>query len=177
MFQKILGTISLYAIPVILLAIPLIGYIKKVKAYEVFVEGAKEGFTTSIKIIPFLVAMLCSIGIFRASGAMDVLVKALSPLTKLVGIPGEILPMGIMRSLSGGGAVGMMSDLFATFGPDSHIGRMASLAMGSTETTLYVLAVYFGAVRIRKTRHALPVGLLVDLISLIAAAVITNLMF
>ncbi|MCE5201244.1 MAG: spore maturation protein [Synergistaceae bacterium] len=177
MLQTILNALSLYAIPVVLLGIPLYGYIKKVKVYEVFVEGAKEGFTTAVQIMPYLVAMLAAIGIFRVSGAMNVLVKIVDPVTSLMGMPAEILPMGIMRSLSGGGAEGMMAELFKTYGPDSLIGRMASVAMGSTETTMYVLAVYFGAVKISKTRHALPVGLLVDAISLIAAAVITNIVF
>ena len=177
MLQSALGTISLYSIPLLLLGIPLYGHIKKVKVYEVFVEGAREGFFTAIRIIPYLVAMLAAIGIFRASGAMDVVVKVLSPITNLMGMPAEILPMGLMRSLSGGGAQGLMVELFNTYGPDSFIGRMASIAMGSTETTLYVLAVYFGVVKITKTRHALPVGLLVDLISLIAAVTVTNIIF
>jgi spore maturation protein B len=177
MLEKILNTISLYAIPVIILFIPVYGYIKKVKVYEVFVDGAKEGFTTSIKIIPYLVAMLAAIGIFRSSGAMDFVVKLFSPVTGLIGMPAEVLPMGIMRSLSGGGAQGMMVELFNTHGPDSFIGRLASVSMGSTETTLYVLAVYFGAVKISKTRHAVPVGLLVDAISLLGALVITHIVF
>jgi spore maturation protein B len=177
MFQTILSNISLYAIPVLLLGIPSYGFIKKVKVYEIFIEGAKEGFTTAVRIIPYLVAMLFAIGIFRASGAMDVVVKIFSPITNLIGMPAEVLPMGIMRSLSGGGAQGMMVELFKTHGADSLIGRMASVAMGSTETTLYIVAVYFGAVKITKTRHAVPVGLLVDLISLLAAVFITNLVF
>ncbi len=177
MFQLILGNISLYAIPVLLIGIPLYGYFKKVKVYEVFVEGAKEGFTTAITIIPYLVAMLAAIGIFRASGAMDVVVKLLSPVTNLIGMPAEILPMGLMRSLSGGGAQGMMVELFNTYGPDSLIGRMASVAMGSTETTLYIVAVYYGSVKISQTRYSVPVGLLADAISLIAAVIITNLIF
>lgn len=177
MFQSILNNMSSYAIPLILLGIPLYGFIKGVKVYETFIEGAKSGFMTSIRILPYLVAMLAAIGIFRASGAMDLLSKILSPITNLIGIPAEILPMGVMRSLSGGGAQGLMVELFKTHGPDSYIGTMASIAMGSTETTLYVLAVYFGAVKINKTRHALPVGLTVDLISLITAVVITNVIF
>lgn len=171
-----MNKISLYAIPALLLGIPVYGLIKKVKIYEVFVDGAKEGFTTAIKIIPYLVAMLFAIGIFRASGAMDILVKILSPITNLMGIPAEILPMGIMRSLSGG-AQGMMVELFKTYGPDSMIGRMASVAMGSTETTLYIIAVYYGSVKISKTRHAVSVGLIVDAISLIVAVIVTNLVF
>lgn len=177
MLQTVLNTISLYAIPVILLGIPLYGYFKKVKVYEVFVGGAKEGFDTAIRIIPYLVAMLAAIGIFRASGAMAFVVKIFSPVTSLIGLPAEVLPMGIMRSLSGGGAEGMMVELFNTYGPDSLIGRMASVAMGSTETTMYAIAVYYGVVKITKVRHTLSVGLLVDAISLVAAAIITNIVF
>jgi spore maturation protein B len=177
MLQTVLNSISLYAIPVILLGIPLYGYFKKVKVYEVFVGGAKEGFDTAIRIIPYLVAMLAAIGIFRASGAMGFVVKIFSPITSLIGLPAEVLPMGIMRSLSGGGAEGMMVELFNTYGPDSLIGRMASVAMGSTETTMYAIAVYYGVVKITKVRHTLSVGLLVDAISLIAAAIITNIVF
>ncbi len=177
MLQTVLNTISLYAIPALLLGIPLYGYFKKVKVYEAFVEGAKEGFDTAIRIIPYLVAMLAAIGVFRASGAMGYVVKIFSPITNLIGMPAEVLPMGIMRSLSGGGAEGMMVELFNTYGPDSLIGRMASVAMGSTETTMYAIAVYYGVVKITKVRHTLSVGLLVDAISLIAAAVITNIVF
>lgn len=177
MFQQILNNISLYAIPFLLLVIPLYGYIKKVKVYEVFTDGAKEGFATAVRIMPFLVAMLAAIGIFRASGAMDFVVKILSPVTSLIGMPAEVLPMGIMRSLSGGGAQGMMVELFNTYGPDSLIGRMASVAMGSTETTMYVIAVYFGSIKVSQTRYAVPVGLLVDAVSLISAAIITNIVF
>ena len=177
MIQLILSQISLYAIPALLLGIPLYGYIKKVKVYEVFTDGAKEGFQTAVRIMPYLVAMLAAIGIFRVSGAMDYLVKLLRPITSLIGMPAEVLPMGIMRSLSGGGAQGMMVELFNTYGPDSLIGRMASVAMGSTETTMYVIAVYFGSVKISQTRYAVPAGLLVDAISLISAAIITNIVF
>lgn len=177
MFQSILNNISLFAIPLILLGIPLYGYLKGIKVYETFIEGAKNGFTTSIKILPYLVAMLFAVGIFRASGAMEFLVKILNPITRLMGMPAEILPLGLMRSLSGGGSQGLLVELYKTYGPDSYIGTMASIAAGSTETTLYVLAVYFGSVKISKTRHALSVGLIVDLISLIAAVVITNIIY
>ncbi|QZY54446.1 spore maturation protein [Crassaminicella profunda] len=177
MFVKIMETISIYAIPLIILIIPLYGFIKKVKVYEAFTEGAKEGFKTGVMIIPYLVAMLVAIGIFRKSGAMDLLVSAVSPITNLIGMPAEVLPMAIMRPLSGGGASGIMNDLFTTYGPDSLIGRMASIMNGSTETTFYVLAVYFGAVGIKKTRHALPAGLIADFVGLITAVFVTNLMF
>lgn len=177
MFIKIMEGISKYAIPFILLAIPTYGVFKKVKVYESFTEGAKDGFTTAIKIIPYLVAMLVSIGIFRASGAMEILTSALSPITSKIGMPGETLPMALMRPLSGGGASGIMNSLFETHGPDSLIGRMSSIMMGSTETTFYVLAVYFGAVSVRKTRHALPAGLIADGIGIIVAVLVTNMMF
>lgn len=177
MFITIMETISKWAIPAILLLIPLYGFIKKVKVYEAFTEGAKEGFYTAVRIIPYLVAMLVAIGIFRASGAMDYLTQALNPVTKLIGMPGEVLPMALMRPLSGGGASGIMNDLFTQHGPDSLIGRMSSIMMGSTETTFYVLAVYFGSVAIRKTRHALPAGLIADTVGIITAVIVTNLMF
>lgn len=174
---KVLEIISLYAIPFLLLSIPLYGHFKKVKVYETFVEGAKEGFSTAIMIIPFLVAMLVAIGMFRSSGAMDILTGFLAPVTEAVKMPAEVLPMAIMRSLSGGGAEGMMAELIATHGPDSLIGRMSSVLMGSTETTFYIIAVYFGSIGVKKTRHAIPAGLLADFASIVAAVFITNLVF
>ena len=121
--------------------------------------------------------MLVAIGVFRASGAMGYLAKLLAPLTELIGMPAEVLPMAIMRPLSGCGANGIMNELFKVHGPDSLIGRMASIMSGATDTTFYVLAVYFGAVGVRRTRHALPCGLLADLAGMLAAVFITNLMF
>ena len=178
MFVIIMNQISLYAIPMIIFII--VGYaflVKKVNVYEVFCEGAKEGFTTAIRIIPFLVAMLVAIGIFRSSGCIDIMMRVLDPVFSAIGMPGEVLPMAIMRPLSGGGATGIMNDLMLTYGPDSLIGRIASTMMGSTETTFYVLAVYFGAVSIRKTRHAVAAGLLADLAGLLTAVWICNVMF
>lgn len=169
MFQTVLGTISDYAVPFLLVLNPLMGLIRRINVYAAFVDGAKEGFTTAVRIIPYLVA----IGIFRASGAMQILSTILSPITGLIGMPSEILPMGVMRSLSGGAA----SELMTTYGADSQIGRMASIAMGSTETTMYAVAVYFGAVSIKETRHTIPVGLIVDFISLIVVVFICNLFF
>ncbi len=173
----VLNTISTYAIPLILLCIPLYALIKGVKVYSVFTEGAKTGLSTAFMIIPYLVCMLCAVGMFRVSGAMDMLVNLISPVTNLIGLPGEVLPMGIMRSFSGGGAEGMMSDLLATYGTQSQIGRIASVALGSTETTFYVIAVYFGCVGITNVRHSIIAGLLGDLASLVAAGVIVNIMW
>lgn len=178
MFSMIMEKISLYAIPVIILLI--VGYaflIKKVKVYEVFCDGAKEGFTTAVRIIPFLVAMLVAIGVFRASGCIDIMIKFLDPVLSLIGMPGEVLPLAILRPLSGGGASGVMNDILITYGPDSLIGKIASTMMGSTETTFYVLAVYFGAVNIRKTRYAVSVGLLADIAGLLTAVWVCRIMF
>ncbi len=177
MFENIINGISLYAIPVMIVGIVLFGFAKKVNVYEAFTDGAKEGFTTAVTIIPFLVGMLVAIGVFRASGALDLITNALAPITGLIGMPGEVIPMALIRPLSGGGASGVMNELFTTYGPDSLIGRMASVMNGSTETTFYVLAVYFGSVGIKKSRHALSAGLIADAVGLTTAVIITNLMF
>lgn len=177
MFIEILDAISRYSIPVVFVGIVAYGLIKKVKVYEAFTEGAKEGFNTAVRIIPFLVAMLVAIGVFRASGAMDLLTKALSPITSVLGIPSETLPMAFMRPLSGGGAQGVMTEIINTHGPDSLIGRTVAVMMGSTETTFYVLAVYYGSVAIKKTRHSLPAGLLADLAGLLTAIYISKIFF
>ncbi len=176
-FIKTINYISSFSIPLIFLFIISYGLIKGVKLYETFTEGAKDGFTTAIRVIPFLTGMLVAIGIFRASGAMDYLTLILSPITDLVGMPSEVLPMALMRPLSGGGANGIMNSLFKKYGPDSLIGTMASIMSGSTDTTFYILAVYFGSINIRKTRHALPVGLTADVAGLLAATIITNIIF
>lgn len=177
MFNTIVNLISTYAIPFILVSIPLYGLIKKVDVYGTFAEGAKDGVKTAVNIIPFLVGMLVAIGVFRASGAMDVLTNLLAPVTNAIGMPAEVLPMALMRPLSGGGASGLMNELFTQFGPDSLIGRMASVMNGSTETTLYVLAVYFGAVGIKKSRYALPAGLIADVVGIIVAVIVSNIIF
>lgn len=177
LLKIILDWLSILAIPLILFLFLGYGYYKKVKVYEVFVEGAKEGFDVGVKIIPFLVAMLVAIAMFRASGALDVLTYILSPITNFIGMPSEVLPMALMRPLSGSGSIGVMTELMKTHGPDSLIGFMASTMFGSTETTFYVVAVYFGAINIRKTRYALPAGLLADAAGLITAVYVCRLLF
>jgi spore maturation protein B len=148
-----------------------------VPVYEEFVEGAKEGFQVAVKIIPFLVAILAAIGMFRAAGGIDLLSRAVSPLLAPIGCPPDLLPLIFMRPLSGSGSLGIFSELAATHGPDSLIARMAGTIMGSTETTFYVLAVYFGSVAIRRTRHAVPAGLLADLAGVVAAVAVCNFVF
>jgi spore maturation protein B len=173
----VINAISLVAIPLMFLVFLVWGAARKVRVYEVFVEGAKEGFQTAVRIIPYLVAMLAAIGIFRASGALELLTGLLAPLTRLVGMPPEVLPMAFLRPLSGSGSLGLMTELMKVHGPDSLIGVMVSTMYGSSETTFYVLAVYFGSVSIRNMRHAVPVGLIADVAGMLAAVWIVNLLF
>jgi len=174
---EVILEISRWAIPAVLLFVPTYGYLKGIRVYEVFVSGAEDGFRVAVKIIPFLVGMLVAIGVFRASGAMDLLARFLDPLLSVAGIPGEVLPLAIMRPLSGGGALGVAAELISHYGPDSFIGRLASVMQGSTDTTFYVLTVYFGSVGIRRYRYALALGLIADISSLLAAVVICRAMF
>ena len=177
LFRTVINFISILAIPLMIAIFLGWGFVKKVRVYEVFVEGAKDGFHTAIRIIPYLVAMLFAIGIFRASGAMDVLISIITPLTNLIGMPPDALPMALMRPLSGSGSLGIMTELMKVHGPDSFIGVLASTLYGSSETTFYILAVYFGSVNIKNTRHAVPVGLLADLAGMLAAVFICRLLF
>ena len=176
-FRDVINIISIVAIPFLIFAFIGYGALKKVKVYEQFVEGAKEGFNIAVRIIPYLVAMLMAIGIFRAGGGMDWLIIILKPFTDFIGMPAEALPMALMRPLSGSGSLGIMAEIISVHGPDSFIGILVSTFFGSTETTFYVLAVYFGAVNIKNTRHALPVGLLADVAGILGAVFIVKLLF
>jgi spore maturation protein B len=171
-----LEAISLWAIPVLLVFIPLIGIIRKVKVYDVFVDGAKEGFDVAVKIIPFLVGMLVAIGMFRGSGAMDLLTNALRPLLASINFPPEVFPLAVLRTLTGSGSLAITTDLIKTFGPDSFLGRTAATMYGSSETTFYVLAVYFGAVQVKRTRHAVPAALIGDVVAAIATVAVCGWM-
>jgi len=176
-FKTVIELISTLAIPLLIFIFVGFGVYKKVKVYEQFVEGAKEGFNIAVRIIPYLVAILVAIGIFRAGGAMDLLVTLLMPLTDFIGMPAEALPMALMRPLSGSGSLGIMAEIMSVHGPDSFIGILVSTFFGSTETTFYVLAVYFGAVNIKRTRHAVPAGLLADVAGILGALFIVKLLF
>ncbi len=176
-FKNIITAISTLAIPLIIFTFMLYGFAKKVKVYEVFVEGAKEGFNIAIKIIPYLVGMLVAIAVFRAGGVMQVLENVLAGPASWIGMPPEVIPMALIRPLSGSGSTGVMTEIMAIHGPDSFIGILASTFFGSTETTFYVLAVYFGSVNIRRTRHALAAGLLADLAGILGAVFIVRLLF
>ncbi|MFI8576796.1 spore maturation protein [Rossellomorea aquimaris] len=172
-----ISTISLWLIPIMIGFILIYGTFKKVPTYEVFVDGGKEGIKIAVSIIPFLIGMLVAITIFRESGALEFFVNLIRPGLLALGIPPEIVPLAIIRPISGTAALGMMSDIVATHGPDSFIGRLASTLQGSTDTTLYVLTVYFGAVGIRKMGDALKVGLLADVVGIVAAIFIVTVMF
>lgn len=171
--------ISPWILPGLMVAFLGFGMARGVRIYEVFVDGAKEGFQVALRIIPYLVAILVAVGLFRASGALTALVETLGPWTSQVGLPAEALPMALLRPLSGSGAYGVMASLIndPDVGPDSYVGYLVSTIQGSTETTFYVLAVYFGAVQIRRMRHALAAGLLADLAGLIGAIVAVSFLF
>lgn len=169
--------ISRWAVPLLILLIPVIAFIRGVTVYEAFIEGAEEGFETAIRIIPFLVGMLVAIGVFKASGAMELMAKAMEPVTNLLHFPAEVLPLAIMRPLSGGGALGITAGLIETYGPDSFIGLLASTMQGSSDTTFYVLTVYFGSVGIVRYRYSLYVGLIADITGLLASLLICSYLF
>ncbi len=178
MTKDLINQVSNWIVPLLIIGIPLYAYAaRRIKVYESFIEGAKEGFAIGVRIVPYLVGILVAIGMFRASGAMDWLVALLRPAANLAGFPPEVLPTALMRPLSGSGALGLMSDLFQVFGPDSFIGRLASVIQGSFETTFYILAVYFGSVAVRNSRYTLASCLLGDLAGLIGAFVACRLLF
>ncbi|MDL4840755.1 spore maturation protein [Aquibacillus rhizosphaerae] len=175
--MSIVTTISTWIIPCIILMVLLIATWKKLPTYEIFVEGGKEGVKMAFSLLPFLLGMIVSIAILRGSGAMDAMINLISPLLATLGIPAEIVPLSVIRPISGTAALGMTTELIKTFGPDSFIGRLASTMQGSTDTTLYIITVYFGAVGIRKMGDALKVGLIADFIGIIASIVIVTIVF
>jgi spore maturation protein B len=175
--RNVIGLLSFFIIPLIVVGFPLYGLFKRVPVYEKFVEGAQEGFKVAVRIIPYLVAILFAIGMFRASGAMDFLTSALNPVLSRIGFPAEVLPMAIIRPLTGSGSAALIPDMVRQFGEDSIFVKMAAVMFGSTETTFYVIAVYFGAVNIRKTRHALAAGLTADFAAMIIAVWTVRLLF
>ncbi len=179
-----LGVSSMFVSGIVLFGIIIafftLAVYKKVQAFEAFVEGAKEGFNTAVMVIPYLVAILVGIAVFRASGAMDLVLSGVSYVFTLCGIPDDIvpaLPTALMKPLSGSGARGMMIDTMTTYGPDSFAGHLSCIFQGATDTTFYIIAVYFGSVGIRKTRHSVVCALFADLVGIIAAIVIAYIFF
>lgn len=175
--MAIITGISIWIIPMFLLVVLLTAMLKKLPAYELFVEGGKEGVKISFSLLPFLVGMLVSISILRSSGALDAFVGLITPVLSFIGVPADVVPLALVRPISGNAALGVTTELIAQHGPDSFIGRLASTMQGSTDTTLYILTVYFGAVGIRKMGYALKVGLLADLVGLTAAVIVVTLVF
>lgn len=173
----LLDVLSRWTVPLLIGFIPLYGLLRGVKIYEAFIEGARDGLQLAVRIVPFMVSIFVAMGIFRNGGAMDVLVGALAPVLDALGVPGEVLPLAIIRPLSGGGALGVTAELIRRMGPDSYAGRIASVMQGSTDTTFYVLTVYFGSVGIKRSRHALAAGLLGDLAGMAAAVAVVRWFF
>lgn len=172
-----LDSVSLWAVPAMLALIPMWGVIRRVQVYDTFIEGAEEGLQVAVTIIPFLVGMMVALAVFRESGAMELLARLVNPVTSRIGFPAEVLPLMIVRPLSGAGALAVTADIMKAQHPDSYVGRLASIMQGSTDTTFYVLTVYFGAVGIRKSRYAAGVGLMSDAVGFLAALYACNWFF
>lgn len=177
MLLETCNLLAAWAVPAVLLCVPLLALCRGVKVYEVFVEGAGEGFQTAVRILPFLVAMLVAVRVFRDSGAMDAMIAQLLPLLEALGVPEELVPLAVLRPLSGTGALGLATELLQRFGPDSLWGRIASTVMGSTDTTFYILTVYFGAVGVSKARYAPWAGLVGDATGFFASVYLCRYFF
>jgi len=169
LIRSIIDVISVFVLPLLIVGFVAYGVWRKVPVFEEFVAGAKGGFDVAVKIIPFLIGILFAIGMFRASGAMDFLISGVRPALALIAVPAEVLPMMIMRPLTGAGSVAIVLDMIQQFGEDSIYVKMVATMFGSTETTFYVIAVYFGAINVRKTRHAIAAGLIADVTALLIA--------
>ncbi len=168
---------SVYIVPIVILLVIFYATMKKIETYEIFVEGAKEGLQMALSILPFLLGMIVAIHMFRASGAMDMFVSLAAPIFEWLKIPEEVAPLTFIRSISGNASLGLVADLIHTYGPDSLIGRLAGTIQGSSDTTLYVITVYFGAVGIKKIGDALKVGLLADLLGIVTSVIFVYLIF
>jgi spore maturation protein B len=172
-----LDAVSQWAVPLLLAGVLVYALARKVKVYPAFVEGAREGFQVGVRIIPPLVAIVVVLGMLRASGALEAFASLVAPVTDRLGIPASVLPMVLVRPLSGGGALGVVGDVLRSDGPDSYAGRLVSVMAGSTETTFYVLAVYMGSVGISRYRQALPAGLIADLVGFTASVIVVRAVF
>ncbi len=156
-------SLNFYIVPGIIAAILVSGLLNGVKVFDVFLEGAKEGLFTAVKILPSLIGLMTAVGMFKASGALDLLANALDPVSVIMGLPKEVMPLAILRPISGSGGMVLFKDILATHGPDSFIGRVASVMQGSSETTFYTIAIYYGAASVTKTRHTLPAAIGADI--------------
>ena len=168
---------SVMIMPTVFVTIIGYGFTKKVDVFSAFLKGAKGGLKTLFGILPALVGLMAAISMFRASGALQFLTGFFAPITELLGIPAEVMPLALLRPVSGSGSLAILNDLLASLGPDSPSGRLASVIMGSTETTFYALAVYYGSVNIRRTRHTVPAALMADVTTLLAGTFICHLFY
>lgn len=175
--MRLLTFISDLSIPAVLCIILLHGVYKGIPVFDTFVEGAREGIGVSLRLLPTLVGLLTAIGMFSASGALDVLTDALSPLARILRLPKEVIPLAILRPVSASGAMALFQNLLETLGPDSMGGRIASVMMGSAETTFYTIAVYYGATAVKDTRHTAVAGLTADVVGFVASALAVRLIF
>lgn len=177
MIKTIIDTISLWIIPLMILTALTWGIIKKVPVYETFIDGAKDGLKVSFEIVPYLIAIIVAVSMLRASGAIEIAQHLFSGILDWLKIPADVLPVMLIRSLSGSAVLGMFSDIANQFGPDSYASKLTAIMVGSSETTFYVLAVYFGSVGIKKFRHALLAGIFADIIGIIAAVAVARWLF
>lgn len=174
--MHLISAISAFAIPIILFIIISFGLVKRVGVYDCFMEGANEGLITVFRIIPPIVGILCAVAMMRESGLLNILTSFMSPVTRIIGMPDELLPLALLKPVSGGGSIAILTDIINKYGADSFIGRAASIMMGSTETTFYTLAVYFGAAKVYRTRHALPAALVTDIVGIVSSVIICRLL-
>ncbi len=169
--------IGVYLVPCIIALILLFGFFRKVPLFDTFLDGAKEGLRSTVSIAPALVGLITAVTMLKASGALDLFTAAVRPLAQALGLPPEVVPLTLLRPVSGSGSMALLNGIFADCGPDSFAGRVAAVMMGSTETTFYAIAVYFGAVGIKKTRHTIPAALSADLVSFLTSALAVRLFF
>ncbi len=177
MIKVFFDTVSIWLIPAIILIVLVFGIIKKVPVYETFIDGSKDGLKVAVEIIPYLIAIIVAVSMLRASGAVELAQSLLSGILTRFDIPVDVLPVMLVRSLSGSAVLGIFSDIAHQFGPDSYVTKLTAIMVGSSETTFYVLAVYFGSVGIKKFRHALWAGLLADVVGIVAAIVVARFLF
>lgn len=171
----VMNWLSDFAIPGLIAVILILGVLRRIPVFDAFIEGAKEGLTTTVKILPVIIGILLGINILKESGALDMIVLLLKPLADLFGIPKEIIPMAILRPVSGSASLGLLNQQLKEYGPDSYIGRTISVMMGSTETIFYTIAVYYGAVGVKNTKYTLRVSLISGLAGLITAIIICRI--
>ncbi|WP_067837482.1 spore maturation protein [Amphibacillus sediminis] len=175
--MQFISTLSLLFIPLFILIVLVVATYKRIPTYDLFVEGGKEGLSMAVSLLPYLLGMLVSISIFKSSGALDAIVSVFQPVLALFKVPAEIVPLALTRPISGTAALAITADLLKTYGPDSFIGRLASTMQGSTDTTFYIITIYFGSVGIKKMGDALKVGLWSDLAGMVTAIIIVTIIF